>query len=245
MIGLGPGSSELLAPLASQALAESACVVGYGRYLSLIPGKLLDGKKIFSAGMKRETERAEAAVESALSGTDTVVVSGGDPGVYGMASLVLEMLEKRGLLDSLPFEVVPGIPALTAGAALLGAPIGHDFAVISLSDLLTPWEIIENRLEHAAQAGFVIVLYNPRSRNRPHLLAQALQVIGRHRPSETILGAVRQAYRDDCETLVTTMEEYDPESADMLTILYIGGPKTRAVGGNMLTPRGYASKYDI
>jgi precorrin-3B C17-methyltransferase len=244
-VGLGPGSDELLAPMTSRALAGACCVVGYGRYLSLIPKEFLAGKEIFSAGMKRETERAEAAVESALSGSDTVVVSGGDPGVYGMASLVMEVLESRELLDKVPFEVVPGIPALTAGAALLGAPIGHDFAVVSLSDLLTPWAVIEDRLDHAARADFVIVLYNPRSRNRPDLLARGLAVIGRHRPPGTVLGAVRQGYREGSQSRVTTLAEYEPETADMLTILYVGCSTTRAAGNGMLTPRGYAAKYEI
>ena len=245
MIGLGPGANELLAPLAGQALAHAACVVGYGRYLSLIPDELLVGKEIFSAGMKRETERAEKAIESALAGAHTVVVSGGDPGVYGMASLVLEMLEKRGLLDTIELEIVPGIPALTAGAAILGAPVGHDFAVISLSDLLTPWETIEKRLDLASRADFVIVLYNPRSKNRPGLLAQALTTILKSRSPDTVLGAVRQAYRKGCRSEVTTLGEYDPANADMLTIIYIGNSNTRALGDRMLTPRGYAAKYDI
>lgn len=229
--------------MAARALAEAGRVVGYGRYLSLIPEELLAGKEVFSAGMTKETERAAAAIDGALGGLDTVIVSGGDPGVYGMASLVLEMLESRGLLEELPFEVVPGIPALTAGAALIGAPIGHDFAVVSLSDLLTPWGVIENRLDHAAAADFVIVLYNPRSRNRPGLLAEALEIIGRRRPPGTIVGAVRQAYRQGCETLVTTLGDYDPETADMLTILYVGNSNTRTAGGGMLTPRGYSAKY--
>lgn len=244
-MGLGPGSSGLLAPLAARALARAGVVVGYGRYVRLIPEELRSGKEIFTAGMKRETERAQKAVESALSGHDTVVVSGGDPGVYGMASLVLEMLESRGLLDTLDFEVVPGIPALTAGAALLGAPIGHDFAVISLSDLLTPWEVIENRLEHAALADFVIVLYNPRSKNRPHLLRQALDVVARRKPADTVVGSVRQAYREGCQTRVSTLAEYDHNTADMLTIIYIGNSASRASGGLMLTPRGYAAKYNV
>jgi precorrin-3B C17-methyltransferase len=245
VVGLGPGSSELLAPLAARALAQARVIVGYGRYVQLIPEELRAGKEIITAGMKRETERAEKAIESALAGHDTVVVSGGDPGVYGMASLVVEMLESRELFDTLDFEVVPGVPALAAGAALLGAPIGHDFAVISLSDLLTPWEVIENRLEHAAQADFVIVLYNPRSKNRPHLLRQALDVIARNKPAGTVVGSVRQAYRQGCQTNVATLAEYDDNSADMLTIIYIGNSATRASGGLMLTPRGYADKYRV
>jgi len=245
VVGLGPGSSDLLTPQAARALAEASTIIGYGRYVDLIPEELRAGKEIFTAGMKRETERARHAIEHCLAGRDTVVVSGGDPGVYGMASLVVEMVESQGLAEDVPLEVVPGVPALTAGAALLGAPIGHDFAVISLSDLLTPWVVIENRLDHAAAADFVIVLYNPRSKNRPDLLRQALDVVGRHRPPETVMGSVRQAYRRDCRTLVTTLGEYDPNTADMLTILYIGGRSSRALGGRMLTPRGYAAKYGL
>lgn len=245
VLGLGPGSAELLAPLAREALERASVLVGYGRYLELVPGELRRGKELFAAGMKREVERAEAAIDAALAGKNTALVSGGDPGVYGMASLVLEVLEERGLLDAIELEVVPGVPALTAAAAILGAPIGHDFACISLSDLLTPRPVIEKRLEYAAMADFVICLYNPRSRSRPDLLAEAMGILSRHRPPETVIGAVRQAYREGQQARVSTLAEYDPNTADMLTIVYVGNSNSRNAGGRMLTPRGYAGKYDL
>ena len=139
VVGLGPGSEECLTPLAVRALSESACIAGYARYVALVPEALRAGKRIVSNGMRQEEERCAAAVESALSGTPTALVCSGDPGIYALAGLALEQLEARGLLETLPLEIVPGVPALCASAALLGAPLMHDFACVSLSDLLTPW----------------------------------------------------------------------------------------------------------
>ncbi|WP_423747872.1 precorrin-3B C(17)-methyltransferase [Fundidesulfovibrio terrae] len=245
MVGLGPGDAALTAPLASRALAEAHAVAGYSTYLDLVPAQLLEGKRIISTGMMGEVERCSMAIEEALSGRDTVVVSGGDAGVYGMAGLVLELLEVRGLLDTVSCEVVPGIPALTGAAALLGAPLTHDFACVSLSDLLTPWELIEKRLEAAASADFVLVLYNPRSRRRSGLLARAFEIIQGHRGPQTPVGMVRQAWREGQSVRVSTLTEADPEAADMLTIVVVGNSQTRLAGGRMLTPRGYAQKYGM
>lgn len=213
--------------------------------MDLVSDELKAGKKRIVTGMKKEIDRVMAAVDAAEAGDNVVVISSGDSGVYGMSGLVLEVIEQRGLLDEMPFIVVPGIPALNAAASLLGAPLMHDFAVISLSDLLTPWERIENRLSHAAAADFSVVLYNPRSHRRDWQLGRALELVLEHRSPETPVGIVRRAYRDDQEVRVTTLAEFDPETVDMLTIVIIGNSQTRFAGKYMLTPRGYADKYDL
>jgi len=174
VIGLGPGDAGLLAPMARSALVRAQAIVGYKGYIELVEPELLATRQVLSTGMTGEVERCGAAIDLAQGGVETVVVSSGDAGVYAMAGLVLELMEARGLLDELELEVVPGIPALCAAAALLGAPLMHDFAVISLSDLLTTWELIEKRLTAAAEADFVVVLYNPRSGRRKDQLLWAL-----------------------------------------------------------------------
>ena len=188
VIGLGPGSSALLAPMALSCLVRAGAVVGYDRYMELVDPDLLKGKTLFSSPMKKEMERTAKAVEFALAGLDTVVVSSGDSGIYGMAGLVLEFLEREGLLDTVELEVVPGIPALCAAAALLGAPLMHDFASISLSDLLTPLPTIMKRIRCAVEGDFVIALYNPKSRKRDSYLGQALAIATEHRGADTPVG---------------------------------------------------------
>ncbi|MBF0482460.1 MAG: precorrin-3B C(17)-methyltransferase [Desulfovibrionaceae bacterium] len=245
VVGLGPGDASLLAPQAERVLSRAAVVAGYTGYIGYVPERLLAGKKVIATGMTGEVARCESAVESALAGCDTAVVSSGDAGVYGMAGLVLEILEKRGLLERIEFEVVPGIPALCAAAALLGAPLTHDFAVVSLSDLLTPWETIAARIQAAASADFVLALYNPRSKRRSGQLALALAIVRRVRGETVPVGLVRQAYRAGQETRVCPLGAFDPESVDMLSIVVVGNSMTRIAGGRMLTPRGYAEKYDL
>ena len=245
MVGLGPGDPALTAPLATETLTSAQAIAGYSTYLDLVPSDLLADKELISTGMTGEVERCSMAIESALSGKDTVVVSGGDAGVYGMAGLVLELLEQRGLLDVVDFDVVPGIPALTGAAALLGAPLTHDFACVSLSDLLTPWELIEKRLDAASSADFVLVLYNPRSKRRAGLLARAFEIIGKHRSRQTPVGIVRQAWREGQSVCIGTLATADPKVVDMLSIVVVGNSQTRIAGNKMLTPRGYAQKYGM
>jgi len=249
VIGLGPGDAALLPPLAHAALLRSQAIVGYKAYIELLEPDLLAGRQVLSTGMTGEVERCNAAIDLARSGVETAVVSSGDPGVYAMAGLVLELVEARGLGPELEVEVVPGIPALCAAAALLGAPLMHDFAVVSLSDLLTPWEVIERRVSAAAGADFVIVLYNPRSGRRKDHLPRALSAIARHRPGMTPVGLVKRAYRPGQEVVLTSLDELDPEAVDMQSILVVGNGSTRAVAGpagpRMLTPRGYAGKYGL
>lgn len=249
VVGLGPGDAGLLAPMARAALERAAVIVGYTAYVELVDPELLAGRQVVSTGMMGEVERCARALDLALAGAETVVVCSGDPGVYAMAGLVLELMEARGLLDSLELEVVPGIPAVCAAAALLGAPLMHDFAVVSLSDLLTPWEVIARRLEAAAAADFVIAVYNPRSGRRTAHLPRALGILARHRAPETPVGLVKSANRPEQEVLVTTLAGLDPQAVDMLSILVVGNTATRtlmaASGPRMLTPRGYAGKYAL
>jgi precorrin-3B C17-methyltransferase len=173
------------------------------------------------------------------------VVSSGDAGVYGMAGLILEYLEKTGLEGKVPCTIVPGIPALCAAAALLGAPLMHDFASISLSDLLTPWELILKRIEAAAGADFTIALYNPKSKRRTDQLQTALEIIRKHRGDDVPVGSVRRAYREGQEIRTARMGDFDVESVDMTTIVLVGNSQTQLKGNRMITPRGYFEKYDL
>jgi len=229
--------------MAWEALVRAHAVVGYKTYMDLVHPAMLEGKQLVVTGMRQEIDRVRAAISLARQGREVAVISSGDAGVYGMAGLVFEMLEQDGLLDEVTTQVVPGIPALAAGAALLGAPLTHDFAVISLSDLLTPWERIENRLDHAAAADFVIVLYNPRSKRRDWQLPRALEIIARHRDPSTPVGLVRKACRPGQEAIVTPLDDFDPQAVDMLSIVFVGNSNTRANGNRMITPRGYMDKY--
>lgn len=243
--GLGPGHPDHLTGAARSALEQARVVVGYKGYIKLLDPALLADKEIISTGMTGEVDRAGQAVDAALAGQDTVVVSSGDPGVYAMAGLVLELLEARGALQAVDLQVLPGVPALCAAAALLGAPLMHDFASISLSDLLTPWERIEQRIRAAAGADFVLVLYNPRSKRRAGHLARALDLILEHRGEQTPVGVVARAMRPGQSVQVTTLAGVRPEEVDMQTVLIVGNSTTRIAAGRMLTPRGYHGKYDL
>lgn len=222
-------------------------MVGYTRYVDMVSPELLAGKTVVSTGMTGEVERCGRAIELALSGVPTVVLSSGDAGIYAMAGLLWEMLDSAGLAERVPFTVVPGIPAFVAAAALLGAPLTHDFACVSLSDLLTPMERIEERLDCAARADFVIALYNPRSSRRKDHLARALSILARHRGPDTPLGVVRQAFRPGQEVLVTTLGAARPGDVDMLSVLIVGNSETRLAVSRkiMYTPRGYGRKYAL
>lgn len=235
-MGIGPGGLDELTPRARRAIATAEVVVGYRAYLSLI-ASLLDGQEAVATGMREEIERARVAVERAQKGVRVAVVSGGDPGVYGMAAPVLEAAARAGVADRV--EVIPGITAAAAAAALLGAPIGHDFAVVSLSDLLTPWEVIERRLRAAAAADFVIVLYNPASTRRNWQFARACAVTGEYRDQSTPVGIVWDAGRPEQRTVVTTLGAAPEEPVDMRAVVVVGSSQTRVVSGRLVTPRGY------
>jgi precorrin-3B C17-methyltransferase len=236
-VGLGPGGLEDLTLRAKAALEAADCVVGYTRYVELVK-PLISGKEVFSTGMTHEVERCEKAISLAREGKLVAVVSSGDSGIYGMAGLIFELLSGD---NSVAVEVIPGVPAFVAASSLLGAPLMHDFASISLSDLLTDWTLIETRCELAAKADFVIALYNPKSSKRVEGLGKALEVIGRYRQGSTPVGIVRNASRKDEEVIVTTLKEAPSfaEKIDMLTILIIGNSSTFSEGGRLITPRGY------
>jgi precorrin-3B C17-methyltransferase len=231
-------------------------VVGYTTYIDLV-APLLGGKEVFSTGMRQEVARVEAAIDLALGGKSCAIVSSGDPGIYAMAGLVFEMCRQKGIpltpgpatagsaAGALPVEVVPGIPALCAGAALLGAPLTHDFATVSLSDLLTPWDKIARRLDAAAGADFVIVLYNPKSKKRDWQLTRAQEIVLRHRSPDTPVGIVTSATRDHQHLSLVRLAELKDAPVDMQTVVFIGNTSTTRSDGFMVTPRGYTRKYDL
>ena len=236
-------------------LASVEAVAGYTTYIDLIR-PLIAGKQIISTAMKKEVDRVSAALDLALSGSACALVSSGDPGIYAMAGLVLEMCRERAVAighqagistdaDRLRIEVVPGIPALCSGASLLGAPLTHDFAAVSLSDLLTPWETIERRLDAAARADFAIVIYNPKSKRRSDHLTRAQGIILRHRGPQTPVGIVTGAMRDNQRIVLTTLAQLHRAEVDMQTTVFVGNSTTFAYEGFMITPRGYSKKYDI
>jgi len=243
IVSLGPGDGKYLSPRAKEALEEAEVVVGYSTYMGLLDPEILKGKELISTGMKKEIERCRAAVRSAEGGRATAIVCSGDAGIYGMAGLILEMIEEEGLSESVEVEVIPGIPALCAAAALLGAPLMHDFVVISLSDLLTPWELIRSRVEAGASADYVIVLYNPKSRKRDWQIDEVGEIVLKHRPPETPVGIVRNAMRENQEIHLATLGNLAGSDIDMLTIVIIGNSQTKLLGGKMVTPRGYREKY--
>ncbi|HVP25919.1 MAG TPA: precorrin-3B C(17)-methyltransferase [Methanomicrobiales archaeon] len=246
MVGIGPGGEDQMTGRARDAILGADCIVGNGLYLDQI-ASLLPGKEVIRSSMGKEVERARQAVELACSRA-VAVVSGGDPGVYGMASLALEVLEHSGL--DIPVEVVPGVTAATAVASRLGAPLSGDFVVASLSDLLTPWEEIERRLDLAFRMGIPVVLYNPRSRGRKDHLAMALSLAIRHLPPATPVGFVKNAYREGERVTITTLAEAGKRAGevDMHATVIIGGRGTRIWrrgedAKGIITPRGYERKY--
>jgi len=234
-------------------------VAGYATYIDLVRPLLGPDQEIMSTGMKQERQRVQAALGTVLSGRSCALVSSGDPGIYAMAGLVLEICRETGLRVLAPgapapdntdgnafvLEIVPGIPALCAGASLLGAPLMHDFAAISLSDLLTPWETIEKRLTAAAEADFVVVLYNPKSKRRPDHLARAQEILLAHRAPETPVGIVRSAMRPNQSVDIVPLKNLHREAVDMQTTVFIGNSTTGRYLDFMVTPRGYADKYEL
>ncbi|HLZ72427.1 MAG TPA: precorrin-3B C(17)-methyltransferase [Dehalococcoidia bacterium] len=237
IVGTGPGHPDLLTRQAERCLRAADAIVGYRLYLELLR-PLLPAATFHPGELSEERARAALAIDLALAGRRVALVGSGDAGVYGLAGLALELLEERGAHE-LPVEVVPGVTAALSAAALLGAPLGHDFCAISLSDLLTPWEAIQARLEAAAQADFVTVLYNPASARRRRQLEAALAVFLRHRPAGTPVGMVRNAYREQQSVILTSLTELPIARVDMLTTVVIGNSATRAWNGRLITPRGY------
>lgn len=242
-----------MTPRAQKALTSSQVVVGYKMYIDLVR-PLLSGQEVIATGMMGELQRCQLAIDRALAGSRVALISSGDVGVYGMAGLALEICQERGLRlgplsggpdVDLPLEVVPGVPALAAAAALLGAPLMHDFASVSLSDLMTPWEVIKKRVDAAAAADFVLVIYNPKSKKRDWQLAEVREILLHHRQPETPVGIVSRAMRAGQEVTVTNLGEMLKHPVDMQTIIIIGNSQTYQAGGHMITPRGYLAKYTL
>ena len=236
IVSTGPGSREHITTAALEAVSEADVIVGYKTYLGLVE-ELLEGKKVISNGMRQEVERCSAAIEEARKGSSVCIISGGDAGVYGLAGLVLELLSES---EQSAVTVIPGVTSATACASLLGAPLIHDFAVISLSNLLTESNLIRKRLRLAAEGDFVTVLYNPKSIKRTTLFRETAEIFMKTRSDETPVGLVRDAYRENQSIKITTLAHLkDEEWVDMRTTVVIGNSQTVISGEKMITPRGY------
>lgn len=236
--GIGPGSQQDITPAVLNAVKIADVVVGYKYYFQFIESTINPNTLCIDTGMKKERERAEEAFRYANNGKTVCVISSGDAGIYGMAPLIYEM--KREKNSDIEVEVLPGISAFQKAAALLGAPIGHDFCIISLSDLMTPWEKIEKRIIAAASADFVTAIYNPKSNGRYWQLYRLIELFLKDRSPETPVGYIRQAGREEQEVKVTTLQEFDPEQIDMFTVVVIGNSQSYIFDENhIVTPRGY------
>ena len=235
VVGLGPGAEEQMTVRAQKVLEHCPVLIGYNVYIDLVKEQFPD--KIFlSTPMRKEPERCRMAFEEAEKGQDVAMICSGDAGVYGMAGLIFEIGKEY---PEIQIEVVPGITAASGGAAVLGAPLMHDFAVISLSDLLTPWEKIEARLLAAAQADFVVCLYNPSSKKRHDYLQKACDLMMKYKSPDTICGTVSNIAREGEEAHVMTLKELRDTQVDMFTTVFIGNSQTKEINNKMVTPRGY------
>jgi len=235
VVGIGPGEYEQMTLRAANALQSADVIVGYTVYVGLVQAHF-PGKRFLTTPMTRETERCELAFREAEAGNTVAMICSGDAGVYGMSGLICELGAQH---PDVELEIIPGVTAATSGAAVLGAPLIHDFAVISLSDLLTPWEKIEKRLLAAAEADFVICLYNPSSHKRRDYLKRACDLLLRHRPAETVCGTVRNIGREGEASTACTLAELRELETDMFTTVFVGNSQTRRIGDRMVTPRGY------
>ena len=235
VVGIGPGDYEEMTVRAVNALNACDVIVGYHVYVDLVKEHFPD-KEFHTTPMRREVDRCKLALELAREGRDVAMICSGDAGIYGMAGLIYELLGDEGDIE---VEVVGGLTAACSGAARLGAPLTHDFAVISLSDLLTPWETIERRLECAAMGDFAVALYNPSSVKRRDYLQRACDILLRHAKPETVCGAVRNIGREGEAVEVMTLAELRDYEADMFTTVFVGNSHTRVIDGHMVTPRGY------
>lgn len=236
VVGIGPGGKEYMTLEAVDAIKNSDVIVGYKTYIKLIEDMISD-KEVVENGMRKEIDRCKMAVEIAKCGKNVAVVSSGDSGIYGMAGLILELVTKEE--SNIEVKVVPGVTASIAAASVLGAPIMHDFCHISLSDLLTPWEVIEKRLRLAAEADFVVCLYNPRSKGRSEHLARAFEIMGEFKDKDTPVGIVKDAGRENEEKHICTFETMNFEIVDMTTMVIVGNKSTFIKDNKMITPRGY------
>lgn len=234
VVGIGPGAADQMTVKAMRVLESCEVIAGYGVYVDLVK-PMLPEKEYLVTPMRKEVDRCKMAIDCAMTGKTVAMISSGDAGVYGMSGLIYELSE--GL--DLEIEVIPGVTAALSGGAVLGAPLTHDFAVISLSDLLTPWEKIEKRLECAAQADLSIAIYNPSSHRRADYLQRACEILLRTLSPDTVCGLVKNIAREGEEYQVLTLGELKDTKVDMFTTVFIGNQQTKCIGGKMITPRGY------
>ena len=235
VVGIGPGNVDDMTVRARRVLEGCDIIAGYKTYIDLVKDEFPD-KEYYENGMRGEVERCEKCVEYALSGKTVALICSGDSGVYGMASPLLEIASAKGFRD---VEIIPGVTAALSGSAVMGAPLSHDFCVISLSDLLTPWEVIEKRLVKAAEGDFCMAIYNPSSKKRSDYLKRACEILLTVLSPETSCGYVRNIGRDGEEKKLCTLKELSDENVDMFVTVFIGNSKTKITDGMMVTPRGY------
>ena len=238
VVGIGPGKKENMTFRAYEAMENSDIIVGYKTYVDLVK-EYYPGKEMKSSAMTKEVDRCTEVLELARQGKTVSLISSGDAGVYGMAGIMLEIAD-----EDMEVEVIPGITATNAAAAITGAPIMHDYATISLSDLLTDWELIKKRLELAAQGDFVVSIYNPKSRGRVTQIEETREIMMKYKPRSTPVAIVRNAGREDERYILTTLDEMLNHEIDMLTIVLIGNSNTFVKNGKIITPRGYEGKYN-
>jgi precorrin-3B C17-methyltransferase len=236
LVGIGPGDARHMTGAALAAVRASDVVVGYTTYVAHI-GDMLKGKEVITSGMRQEVERCRRAIELARSGKHVALISSGDPGVYGMAGPALEILDREG--GDLPVEVIPGVPAANSAAALMGAPLMVDYATISLSDLLVPWETIKKRLEASASADMVTVLYNPKSVKRDYQIEEARRIFLRYREPETPVGIATGVSGEDEEVILSDLARFTENDITMRSLVIIGNSTTVIMGNRLVTPRGY------
>ena len=248
VVGVGPGNHEHMTHRARAVIEESEVIVGYETYVSLVED-LIDGKQVYRYAMTQEVERANQAIEFAEAGRIVALVSSGDPGIYGMIGLIYEILSERGWdrQNGILVECVPGVSSLNSCAALVGSPLMTDFAVVSMSDLLVPWEIIVKRVEAAAAGDYVTVIYNPASKKRIHQLRDTREIFLRYQKPETPVAIVKGAYRESQTIAITTLQNMLEHSdiLGMITTVIVGNSSTFDYNGMMINPRGYRSKYEL
>jgi precorrin-3B C17-methyltransferase len=244
IVGIGPGAEQHTSPAALEAIKAAELIVGYTTYIRLVK-PLIEGKEVVKTGMTEEIGRARAAVERARAGANVAIISSGDAGVYGMAGLVFQVLQEMGWKrgESPELRIIPGITALNSCASLVGAPLGHDFCAISLSDLLTPWPVIARRIEAAASSDFVVGLYNPASGRRTRQIVEAHDIIAKYRPGNTPVALIKSAYRKLEQRVLTDLDHFLEYEIGMLTTVLVGSSNTFMFEGYMVTPRGYTNKY--
>lgn len=235
---MGPGHWDQMTVRARQVLAEAQVVMGYKTYIELVRGLLTNPEqKVIASGMTQEVDRCREVARQAQEGKSVALVSSGDAGIYGMAGIMLEVLAQEKL--DIPVEIVPGVSASAAAAACLGAPLMHDFVTVSLSDLLTPWELIKKRVGLAAEGDFVLAIYNPKSKQRVTQIEKVQEILLQFRSPDTPVGLVRNALREGQEVRISTLERFTQEPIDMLTTVVVGNSQTKVLGNYMVTPRGY------